>query len=373
MKLLHIGTHLCPADTLARLLLLGEELIFLDRPSVTFDNWGTVGHQSFMRQISWAGSPVKVTVVKPPSGPARYLYESYVRADIGNPAFVRAFLDGLKNDDVFAERLLAPGANYGQGRNGVDVRRLLVADTSLYDAPLNLDRGDPSVMFNPETPAGRMMVVRNLIVDASIQVTSALLLADEMDAHPIGDDATFPKLLAMRAANSDYVGGTHRLAPLIGLEFARAIIPDEALRKLDFKDIFEYRVKSKPVYETWNVELNKIAAKLSDSDLQKPDETMGKLIATELMPRVREYESELVSIRDKLFGDLIKSVATWEFPTISIAYFANLGFAGAVAAFAAGLKSTVPHFVDYVTSRRAVVRRHAMSYLVGLSKGHRVI
>jgi hypothetical protein len=216
------------------------------------------------------------------------------------------------------------------------------------------------------------MVVRNLIVDASIQVTSALLLADEMDALPIADDATFPKLLAMRAANSNYVGDTHRLAPRIGLEFARAVIPDEALRKLEFKDIFEYRVKSKAVYATWNAELNKIAAKLSDSDLQKPDETMGKLIATELIPRVREYESELVSIRDKLFGDLIKSVTTWEFPTISIAYFANLGFAGAVAAFAAGLKSTVPHIVDYVTSRRAAVRRHAMSYLVGLSKGHRV-
>jgi hypothetical protein len=86
------------------------------------------------------------------------------------------------------------------------------------------------------------------------------------------------------------------------------------------------------------------------------------------MPKVSEYEAELKSIRDKLFGDLIKSVATWEFPTISIAYFAHLGFAGAIAAFAAALKGTVPHVVDYVTSRRAVVRKHAMSYLIGLSK-----
>ena len=51
------------------------------------------------------------------------------------------------------------------------------------------------------------------------------------------------------------------------------------------------------------------------------------------MPKAREYEGELVSIRDKLFGDLIKGVATWEFPTISIAYFGNFGFTGAVAAF----------------------------------------
>jgi hypothetical protein len=86
------------------------------------------------------------------------------------------------------------------------------------------------------------------------------------------------------------------------------------------------------------------------------------------MPKVRGYENELASIRDKLFGDIIKSVVTWEFPTISFAYLTNLGFGGAITAFAAGVRATVPHVVDYVTSMRAVKRRHAMSYLIGLSK-----
>jgi hypothetical protein len=108
VKLLYIGTHVCPADALARLLVLGDELIFLDRPSVTFDNWGTVGSSSQMRRFSWEDSPVKVSVLKPPGGPARYLYESYVQADISNPAFVKAFLDGLKSDHDFAERFLPP-------------------------------------------------------------------------------------------------------------------------------------------------------------------------------------------------------------------------------------------------------------------------
>lgn len=243
-----------------------------------------------------------------------------------------------------------------------------MADSSLYYVPLDLARGDPAVMFRPDTAEGRRAVARNLIVDASIQVTSALLMADETDALPIADDQTYPKLLALRAASPNHIGGTHTLTPRLGLEFARTIIPDEALRKLEFKDIFEYRQKSKDVYDAWNIELNKVAARISESDLEDPDKTIRKLIATDLMPRVGEYEAELKSIRDKLFGDLIKSVATWEFPTISIAYFANLGFAGAIAAFAAALRGTVPHVVDYVTSRRAVVRRHAISYLIGLSK-----
>lgn len=368
MKLLYFGTHFCPSDTLARLLVLGDELVFLDRPSVTFDNWGTVGAPSLMRQVSWEGSPVKVSVVEPPSGPARHLYKSYVQADITNPAFVRAVLDGLKSDEVFAQRFLAPGGNYGEGRSGTDVRHLLVNDPSLYDATFDLTQGDPSLMFKPNTAEGRRAVARTLIVDASIQATSALLMADETNALPVGDDQTYPKLLALRTASPNYIGGANTLAPRLGLEFARAIIPDEALRKLEFKDIFEYRHKSKDIYDAWNIELNKIAAKISEQDLKDPDETIRKLIATELMPKVREYETELISIRDKLFGDLIKSIAAWEFPTISIAYFANMGFTGAIVAFAAGLKATVPHIVDYVTSRRAVVRRHAMSYLIGLSK-----
>jgi hypothetical protein len=370
MKLLYTGTHFCPADSLARLLVLGDELVFLDRPSVTFGNWGTIGHQSVMRRVSFdGGAPVKISVVEPPGGPAHVLYESYVRADITNRAFVAAFLDGLKSDHVFAERLLPPGANYGDGRDGVDLRRSLVADQSLYDAVLDLSQQDhPSLMYKPDTPDGRIAVVKTLLVDASIQVTSALLMADEIDALPIADDMTYPKLLALRASSSDYIGGVHSLVPRLGLEFARAVIPDQALRKLDFEGIFEYRRKTKDIYEAWNVELNKTAAKIGDIDLQDLDETIKKLIATELLPKVREYENELSSIRDKLFGDLIKGVTAWEFPTISIAYLANLGFAGAVMAFVAAARGTVPHVVDYINSRRAAVRKHAVSYLIGLSK-----
>jgi hypothetical protein len=67
VKLLYIGTHVCPADSLARLLVLGDEIVFLDQPSVIFDNWGTVGAPSFMRRFSFEGSPVTVSVVEPPS------------------------------------------------------------------------------------------------------------------------------------------------------------------------------------------------------------------------------------------------------------------------------------------------------------------
>lgn len=77
MKLLYVGTHFCPAESMSRLLLLGTELCFLDRPSVTFGTWGTIGHDSYMRQVSFGqDAPIKVSVFKPPSGPADDLYRS---------------------------------------------------------------------------------------------------------------------------------------------------------------------------------------------------------------------------------------------------------------------------------------------------------
>jgi hypothetical protein len=74
------------------------------------------------------------------------------------------------------------------------------------------------------------------------------------------------------------------------------------------------------------------------------------------------------AIRDNLFADLIKKVASWEVPTLSLAYMANLGFANAIALFASALTPAVPAVVDYFKAKKDVERRNAMSFLIGLSK-----
>jgi hypothetical protein len=181
--------------------------------------------------------------------------------------------------------------------------------------------GDPRLMYRSELPEGRRAIARMVLVSTSIEVTSALLMSDELSALPVADDGTFPRLLALRTTSQKYIGGTPSLAPLLGLRFARAVIPDEALRKLEFKDIFEYRKASADSYHGWTIELDKIAAKINNSEFSNPVEAIDRLIAAELMPKLTGYESEMISIRDKLFDDLIKGVVSWQLPTISAAYF----------------------------------------------------
>jgi hypothetical protein len=379
MKLLFIGASACSADTLARLLLLGNEICFLDRPSVTFDNWGTIGHQSPLRRLSTTGLPVQISVHAPPSRGAGLYYAPYVEADLANPAFVKAFFDGLRNDAAFADKMIQPHANYGSNVTGSDLRRELLNDPTLRAGTYDLARGEsPGLMERPDTSEGRRLIARTFLTEASIEVTSALLMSEEKEALPVADDNTYPKLLALRTSSPKYVGGVAPLAPLLGMHFARAVIPDQVLKKLEFKDIFEYRAKSKDIYDAWTVEMSKAAAKITDSDITDPAEAIQKILATELVPRVREFENEMASVRDKLFADLVNRVVTWELPTVSAAYFTNLGHLDGLALFTeaikvaavayAGARAAVPALTEYVTSKRAIKRKHAVSYLVGLTK-----
>lgn len=384
MKLLYLGTELCPPETLQRLMVLADEICFLDRPSVMpIGQWGTVGYANPMRQFSTGSKAVKFSAFKAPDGSeAGGLYEFYANADVMNPDFVRVFLDGIRDSEKFASKYLQPAGNYGNGVTGTQLRQRLVMDQSLYQASFDLSaKQHPSIMYQTETPEGRKAVVKTLLVDASIGITGALLMADELDAIPIADDNVHPQLLALRVSNQKYVGGITSLAPFLGLQFARAVIPDQVLKCLEFKDIISYREKSQDIYAAWNIEISSAAAKIGDADLRNPADAVQKIIATDLLPKIKDYENEMASVRDKLFGDMLKSVVSWELPTLTIGYVAHLGFTGALEAFAtaanagaiagavaAGARATVPHLVDYVNSRRAATRKHAVSYLLGLTR-----
>jgi hypothetical protein len=115
MRIVYSGGTICDLQTLKRLVLIADEIGFMDRPSVTFKGWGTVGSQSEIRQIKMDDAPIKISVHAPPSGPVNQLYQNYIAADLNNVHFVETFLEGLKNDIAFQELFVQLKANYGQG------------------------------------------------------------------------------------------------------------------------------------------------------------------------------------------------------------------------------------------------------------------
>ena len=367
MKLLYSGEEFCDEPVLKRMLIVAEEIHFMDRPSVTFGSWGTIGHDSYARKINWEGSPVLIDVFKPPSGPAKNLYSPYIEADINNPIFAQIVLDGFRSSEEFASKFIQFGANYGD-KTGAEIATALRQDDDLLNGTFSFEV-DAANMFDVSTPERRKETFKTaVLIEASIKITSAIILAEETNTIPVSEDPYIAHLIGLRVSDSAYVGGTSRDAPYIGMDIAQAVIPDEALEHLKIPEILEYREKAKDAYTSWIAEVNKAAAEIGNIGDGISSDEIAKIIATDFTPRVIEYRNDMCAIRDDIFSDVMKKVVKWEAPALSLAYFSNLSIAGAVTLFATALAPAVPDIIDYFKDKRDIERRNTMSYLIKLSK-----
>lgn len=362
MRLVFAGESFAPFRTLQRLLLIAEEIGFIDRPSVTFGQWGLIGHASAVRRYRTDDLPVLMKAHESPSSMATGLYESLAERDLGNPSFVRTFAEGFARNDRFASKFIQFDADYS-GTKGSDVRAQLVADPTLagrtYAVPQQLDFGR-----GVNTAHGRSEIFSMHLVEASVYVTSAMFVAEDTGLLPVADDPYMSRLLAARASEAAYLGESQRITPMLGLAVAQAVVPDAALDHLNVGDILEYRRQASDAYSAWTTEINRLSAIIADTSPEKVEALVASVIATEVAPRLVEYRNEMAATRDKLFGDLIKTVAKWELPSLSLAFVAGLSLSSALALSAAAATPVVPAIVDYFQSRRNANRRYAMSYLI---------
>jgi hypothetical protein len=366
MRLLYSVAPACDPQTLKRLMLVGTQLCFMDRPSVMFGQTGTVGVASPMRPFVGRDEPVTIEVYEPPSGPARHLYAPFFESDLSNPEFVGTVLAGLRAGGVFAANALQLEAAYHPGITGEDIRRALV-DGPNYPLPLIFDSG--VIPFLISTPLERANTLALVVQEFSIQVTSAMVVAEETGAHPVATEPILARLLATRARGASTEQRAVALAPYVGFEFTRAVIPDEALAHLTIDDVIRYRRESADAYDAWTIAIDASAAQIDDVTGRDAQREVEHLIATDLRPKLREYKNAMVDAREKLFADLIKSVTAWQLPTLSVAYLSGGNITDTIAAFAAGtLRGAAPPIVDYLTARRKAARNSPASYLIGIAE-----
>ena len=365
MRVLYSGGTICSFETLQRLILLADEIAFMDRPSVRVGNFGTIGQASEFRQFRIEDSPVTFSIHAAPDGEKKDLYLRYIEADLNDANFIRIVLDGLKTNITFQRRLIQLDVNYGWG-TGQQVLEELLKDRTLYEGSYGSPT-DPKLLYVPDTRLGRQETLGTLLIEASIQVTNALIVAESAQLDPVSDDPYFCQLISLRASDARYVSQSASAASLLGLAITKSVLPDEVLSRLKMTDLFEYRASAKDAYAAWSLDVERLAQKLLDIPADQFGAEAAKLIVSDIRPRMLELRLEMAAARDKLFGDLVKTVTKWEVPTISLAYLASLSLPTAIAAFAGSLAPAVPAVVDYYTLRRNLVRRNSMAYLVGVS------
>jgi hypothetical protein len=374
VKLLYADQTIPNATTFKRLLLLGSEICFADRPSVTFQggkNLSTIGHaHPFRNAPSTEGEPVRFRVLDTPDGPGEQIYLPYIEKDIANPAFVETVLGGLQKSTVFAQKFIQPAANYDDGVTGEMLLNAIKSDQSLRMAKFtpNID-GRKFFNTHKDTAEGRRVIVNTALIEASIKLTTMTLLASQNDVSPVSDDPFFAKLLAMRLSASEYIGGNALLAPYLGFEIVKSVIPDEVLQKLRPSDVMEYREQSQDAYKAWEIEVNKLSVQIDGIQCDKAKARVLRILAKEIKPQMIKYRNEMVTVRDKLFSDLLKGILKIHVPALSIAYLADANFGNALITFVGSAAPAIaPPIIEYVRRTRAGQRKHAISYLVGLSK-----
>ena len=117
------------------------------------------------------------------------------------------------------------------------------------------------------------------------------------------------------------------------------------------------------------MELNKIAASMDAIDLATVQTELPRLMATEIAPEVQAYRSEMKAIADRMYGDILKRIVTWQVPTLALGILGNTNLIQAVGAFAGALvPALAPAVIDYVQARTQAKRTHAISYLVDLAE-----
>ena len=114
--------------------------------------------------------------------------------------------------------------------------------------------------------------------------------------------------------------------------------------------------------------MNRLAETIDDLSVTDAQDRIPKFLASELEPKLIAYKAEMETIRDFLFGDLIKAVTDWKVPALSFGSMATIGYTAAVTAFLSSVVAVATKpVIDYVTSKRSAARKHAVSYLVGLA------
>jgi hypothetical protein len=152
----------------------------------------------------------------------------------------------------------------------------------------------------------------------------------------------------------------------------RSVIPDEVLSKLSRANILEYRHEARDAQAGWSADVAKLATELDDVPAAELESEVPRLIARTVAPELVEYRHAMEFAQDRLFGDLVKSVTSWKFPTISIGALTLLTLHQALTAFTlltgSAVAAAISAVVDSAVNRHEIRRRHSLSYLVGLSE-----
>lgn len=363
-------------NTLKKAILLFDELHFMDRPSFTFRNFGTIAAASPLRQYeaSFRDNGVPLFVHSPQDGPVYGDFYERVKADVNDLEFLKRFQNGLRDSVTFRNLQIARG-NYGAAGDQDDVAQGLLSvdlanDLRTHESPIALFEDKSIRPFDHSTPTGR---AKNLVSDAvicSAKINFALNAGTRSGFFPLADAKPYGDLLGAK-----YARAAKALAPaadklqLTDISFAifDELVPTPVLAPMNLGEVIEYRKASTVAREEFLEHLNAIQAQQTavgaDGDYVG---AIDKLITTEIRPAVTTFKNKLRAINEGLWASVAKGAVGALGGGSFVSIFVDLSWSRILALSAAALAYVVQAQIDVIVAERAAKRECSMSYLLSL-------
>lgn len=348
MKLVFSDSPTIDELTLGKLMLVGTELTFVERPSIRLDeNYGTVAVPSNLTQLAkqFSGSPVTIKIGEPPTSVfASNFYKEYFLKDFINPSFIDTVIDGIEHKFIFHWSIY-PKENRNEGQFK-DYRKWIIDNRNKLKEVDYASLKMPEEVFKVTNEEEAIYSFKTILSEQSLRVTSVLTICEENKANPISISPFLNKLISQRLANSIYTGRTVKTQQL-GFHLMESFIPDEALSHMTFDDIIKFREKTKAYYDAWEIEIIKLESQLIQKGIEMNNKEIQFLIDQEINPKLFELKREIEKIRDDMFATILKVIKNMAISVVAGGTLSGLGIHAAIAAFIATvIKTKTPKITD---------------------------
>lgn len=309
MKLVFSDSPNIDELTFKRLLLLGNEIAFVERPSIQFiKDLGTVGMPSGIRGLlpMFENSVVRLRVEEPPTTVfSSGFYQQYFKTDIANPEFISTVIEGIRDRWFFSHFFDTENnratAEFKDFHTWVLNNQKEISETDLNSVDLT------GFHFEINSKENAYQAVKMILSEESLRVTSVTHISNKISSNPTSINPYLDRLINLRLSSEIYTGKSHNSKSL-GMKLFQSMIPDEALLKIPVEEILSFREDTKQYYEAWSIEINKLEAQLSKDGFALNDKDIQNIIDTQINPRLFELKNEIRRVRDKKFADILKVV-----------------------------------------------------------------
>jgi hypothetical protein len=192
-RVLYFPSSDCSPLTLAKAILIFDEINFFDHPSIAFRNVGTIGHDSRIRKIlpELKNEGYSINVIKPGSGPIEGEIEKIIDSDLSNEEFRKIFYRLMHNDPSFILRKV-PNGNYGKLGSAEELRKKIL---SLQDRDIPRSVEEIKRFKPDEYGISPSIHVAISMASDSYQLNFASYIAVDKDLNLFGDSRGMNLLL----------------------------------------------------------------------------------------------------------------------------------------------------------------------------------